>query len=82
MLSSAKTEEFHCLIYEVCAGAASTLGDRPPINPAILVRFPPEADGTSFAVAKKWVTLIYRFTPSEEARAPSTGTKRGLQFSL
>ena len=29
-------------------GLASTVVDRPPINPAIRVCFPPEADDTSF----------------------------------
>ena len=63
-------------------GPASTVEERPPINPAIRVRFPSEADGISFAPwQKKCATPIYRITPSEKARTPSTGTKSGLQFS-
>ena len=55
------------------AGPASTVGDRPPTNPAIRVCFPPEADDTSFAVAKnerhRFIELLF----SEKAKAPSTG---------
>ena len=46
-------------------GPASTVGERPPTNPAIRVRFPPEADDdTSFSplYAILCETAIYRNT--------------------
>ena len=45
-------------------GPASTVGERPPTNPAIRVRFLPEVDDTSFSLlyAILCETAIYRKT--------------------
>ena len=59
-------------------GPANTVGDCQPTNPANGVCFPPEADDTSFPVAKKCVTSIYQITLQQlKAKAPSTGNESG-----
>ena len=56
-------------------GPASTVGDRPPTNPAFRVRFLPEADDTSFAVAKNGRHRFIELLFSKKAKAPSSGEK-------
>ena len=64
-------------------GPASTAEDRPPINPAIRVYFPSEADDTSFAPWQKNEQLRFIELLPKETKAPSTGIKSGSSiFSL
>ena len=63
-------------------GLASTVGERPPTNPAIRVCFPTEADGFFFCGGNKCAKLINsNFSSAVNRATPSTGKESGLQFS-
>ena len=69
-------------------GPASTVVERPPTNPAIRVRFRPEADDISFSSCLNVHNFIRDPDLSnyslqrKKAKAPSTGNESSLQFSL
>ena len=53
-------KEFCVSIKRKMPGPASTVGDRPPMNPVIQVRFPFEVDGFFFG-GGKYMSDIYQF---------------------
>ena len=66
-------------------GPASTVGERPPTNPAIRVPFPPEADGFFFCCGNKCATSISSKKVSSAVKIVQRHLlerKSGLQFSL
>ena len=67
-------------------GPASTVGDRPPTNPAIRVRLPSEADGNSFSpclnVHILCRTPIYRTSFQRKSESAIYWTMKAVVTSL